>query len=87
MDIEAISLIPDGKESIEHQLEIQVSDLLDIDKHDKFSLQDILAGLRYVVEYRIKGRKLPNLRKEICKELADSLLRIVPQTEGKKLGY
>ena len=84
-DIESASLIADGKESIEHQLEIQIADLLLVGTDASFNLPDILTGLRYIVEYRIKGRKLPNIRKDICEKLVTALLLNIAQRQGSLL--
>ncbi|KAG0243350.1 hypothetical protein B0O80DRAFT_493123 [Mortierella sp. GBAus27b] len=68
------SNIKDGKASIEHQIEINVVDLFDVLSNKDISLEEILDGLRYVMEYRIKGGRYPSLDYDIMKRLADGLL-------------
>ncbi|KAG0316676.1 P-type ATPase [Dissophora globulifera] len=40
----------------------------------EISLEEIMDGLRYVMEYRIKGGRFPSLEYDIMKRLADGLL-------------
>ncbi|KAF8930810.1 P-type ATPase [Dissophora ornata] len=68
------SNIKDGKVSIEHQIEINVIDLFDVKSNKEISLEEILDGLRYVMEYRIKGGRFPSLDHDIMRRLADGLL-------------
>ncbi|KAF9983607.1 P-type ATPase, partial [Modicella reniformis] len=68
------SNIKDGKVSIEHQIEINVVDLFDVKSNKEISLEEVLDGLRYVMEYRIKGGRFPNLDYDIMRRLADGLL-------------
>lgn len=75
----------DGKESIEHQIDIHVSDLLLLQDFSSTSVSDILAGLRYVMEFRIKGGRMPHLKKDICKRLSEALLLITGQCKGNFL--
>ncbi|RKP17520.1 calcium ATPase, partial [Rozella allomycis CSF55] len=74
---------PDGRESIEHQLELHVTDLHSVEETSQFSLSDILAGLRYVMDYRIKGGKMPNLDYNLCKRLATALLSNASVRKGR----
>ncbi|CAG8432950.1 9868_t:CDS:10 [Diversispora eburnea] len=66
--------IRDGQASIEHQI--------DIHENLQLSLEDVLAGLRYVVDYRLKGGRLPNLDYEIMKRLCEGLLLNMSASEG-----
>ncbi|KAF9109344.1 P-type ATPase [Mortierella sp. AM989] len=77
------SNIKDGKASIEHQIEINVVDLFDVKSNKDISLEEILDGLRYVMEYRIKGGRFPNLDYDIMKRLADGLLLNMGHSEKK----
>ncbi|KAF9169744.1 P-type ATPase [Mortierella sp. AD010] len=77
------SNIKDGKASIEHQIEINVVDLFDVKSNKDISLEEIMDGLRYVMEYRIKGGRYPNLEYDIMKRLADGLLLNMGHSEKK----
>ncbi|KAF9422639.1 P-type ATPase [Podila epigama] len=78
------SNIKDGKASIEHQIEINVVDLFDVQCNKEISLEEVMDGLRYVMEYRIKGGRYPNLDYDIMKRLADGLLMNMGNTEKKR---
>ncbi|KAK3845294.1 MAG: hypothetical protein J3R72DRAFT_472565 [Linnemannia gamsii] len=77
------SNIKDGKASIEHQIEINVVDLFDVQSNKEISLEEVMDGLRYVMEYRIKGGRFPSLDYDIMKRLADGLLMNMGNS-GKK---
>ncbi|KAG0091744.1 P-type ATPase [Podila epicladia] len=77
------SNIKDGKASIEHQIEINVVDLFDVQSNKEISLEEVMDGLRYVMEYRIKGGRFPSLDYDIMKRLADGLLMNMGNTEKK----
>ncbi|KAK3819880.1 MAG: hypothetical protein J3Q66DRAFT_335727 [Benniella sp.] len=77
------SNIKDGKASIEHQIEINVVDLFDVKSNKEISLEEILDGLRYVMEYRIKGGRFPSLDYNIMKRLTDGLLLHMGDFEKK----
>ncbi|KAF9584061.1 P-type ATPase [Lunasporangiospora selenospora] len=77
------SNIKDGKASIEHQIEINVVDLFDVQSNKDISLEEIMDGLRYVMEYRIKGGRFPSLDYDIMKRLADGLLMNMGNVEKK----
>ena len=47
----------------------------------EISLEEIMDGLRYVMEYRIKGRRFPSLDYDIMKRLADGLLMNIGHSE------
>lgn len=70
--------------SIEHQLEIHVQDLSIVSNGD-FTLDEILQGLKYVVDYRIKGGKMPSLDYSIMKRLLEGLLSNMSGKEGTLL--
>ncbi|KAI1314668.1 P-type ATPase [Mortierella claussenii] len=78
------SNIKDGKASIEHQIEINVVDLFDVQGNKEISLEEIMDGLRYVMEYRIKGGRFPSLDYDIMKRLADGLLQNMGDVEKKR---
>lgn len=64
----------DGRRSIEHQLEIHVDDLLQCAPYGG-EVYEILCGLQYVLNYRIRGDgKLTSLSGEICNRLVRALL-------------
>ncbi|KAF9905422.1 P-type ATPase [Linnemannia zychae] len=88
------SNIKDGKASIEHQIEINGKfallslftcfvDLFDVQSNKEISLEEVMDGLRYVMEYRIKGGRFPSLDYDIMKRLADGLLMNMGNS-GKK---
>ncbi|RHZ46800.1 hypothetical protein Glove_606g143 [Diversispora epigaea] len=74
--------IRDGQASIEHQIDIHVNDLFNVKENSQLSLEDVLAGLRYVMDYRLKGGRLPNLDFEIMKRLCEGLLLNMSVSEG-----
>ncbi|CAG8529938.1 7733_t:CDS:10 [Ambispora gerdemannii] len=77
-----LASILDGKASIEHQIDIHVNDLFGVKETDQVSLADVLDGLRYVMNYRIKGGRLPNLEPDLMKRLCEGLLLNMSDTEG-----
>ncbi|KAG0056448.1 P-type ATPase [Gryganskiella cystojenkinii] len=78
------SNIKDGKASIEHQIEINVVDLFDVQSNKEISLEEVMDGLRYVMEYRIKGGRYPSLDYDVMKRLADGLLLNMGNSEKKR---
>ncbi|KAF9214155.1 P-type ATPase [Podila verticillata] len=78
------SNIKDGKASIEHQIEINVVDLFDVQSNKEISLEEVMDGLRYVMEYRIKGGRYPSLDFDVMKRLADGLLMNMGNSEKKR---
>ncbi|KAG0215652.1 P-type ATPase [Mortierella sp. GBA30] len=78
------SNVKDGKVSIEHQIEINVVDLFDVQSNKDISLEEVMDGLRYVMEYRIKGGRYPSLDHDIMRRLADGLLLNMGDTEKKR---
>ncbi|RIB13312.1 hypothetical protein C2G38_2198212 [Gigaspora rosea] len=78
-----IQSIIDGKASIEHQIDIHVNDLFGIkENRQALSLENVLAGLQYVVDYRLRGGRLPNLDFELMKRLCEGLLLNMSYMEG-----
>ncbi len=65
----------DGKLSVEHQLDIHVNDLLQTDMQNGPTSMDILSGIQYVMDYRIRNGRLLHLDYEICARLVQALLR------------
>ncbi|PJF18870.1 hypothetical protein PSACC_01281 [Paramicrosporidium saccamoebae] len=61
----------DGKISIEHQIDIHVRDLLQCSPAEH---HEILTGLQYVMEYRVRGRQQRTLDPTICDKLVRALL-------------
>ncbi|KAJ1505542.1 hypothetical protein HMI55_001554 [Coelomomyces lativittatus] len=77
----------DGKASIEHLISIHVQDLLEVSTHpESFSLSEILAGVQYLMDYRIHGGKMPNLDLSIMIKLLDVLLLHMKHTVPSFLG-
>ncbi|KAG0236825.1 P-type ATPase [Actinomortierella wolfii] len=70
--------------SIEHQIEINVIDLFDVQSNKDISLEEVMDGLRYVMEYRIKGGRYPSLDYDIMKRLAEGLLLNMGNVEKHK---
>lgn len=60
-----------------------VVDLFDVQSNKEISLEEVMDGLRYVMEYRIKGGRFPSLDYDIMKRLADGLLMNMGNS-GKK---
>lgn len=58
-------------------------DLFDVQSNKDISLEEVMDGLRYVMEYRIKGGRFPSLDYDIMKRLADGLLMNMDTTEKK----
>ncbi|KAF9539282.1 P-type ATPase [Mortierella hygrophila] len=58
-------------------------DLFDVQSNKEISLEEVMDGLRYVMEYRIKGGRFPSLDYDIMKRLADGLLMNMGNS-GKK---
>ncbi len=71
--------------SIEHQIDIHVLDLVDATENPDISVNDILQGLKYVVDYRLAGGKLPHLDLELMKRLAQGLLEWTHKKSGNLL--
>ncbi|KAG0276674.1 P-type ATPase [Linnemannia exigua] len=78
------SNVKDGKVSIEHQIEINVVDLFDVQSNKDISLEEVMDSLRYVMEYRIKGGRYPSLDYDIMKRLAEGLLMNMGHSEKKR---
>ncbi|KAF9112241.1 hypothetical protein BGX27_003750 [Mortierella sp. AM989] len=78
------SNIKDGKVSVEHQIEINVIDLFDVQGSNEISLEEIMDSLRYVMEYRIKGGRFTSLDYNVMKRLADGLLQNMGAVEKKR---
>ncbi|KAG0376659.1 P-type ATPase [Mortierella sp. AD032] len=78
------SNVKDGKVSIEHQIEINVVDLFDVQSNKDISLEEVMDSLRYVMEYRIKGGRYPSLDYDVMKRLAEGLLMNMGHSEKKR---
>lgn len=72
--------------SIEHQIDIHVTDLVESAVNPDISLTDVLAGLEYVMDYRIRGDKMPNLDQGSMDRLATGLLQTMGSRTGNLLG-
>ncbi|KAI9305238.1 hypothetical protein BJ944DRAFT_239839 [Cunninghamella echinulata] len=80
-----ITSFADGKLSIEQQIEVHVHDLFDIKENKSISLDEVLEGLRYVMEFRIKGGYHPYLDETLMNRLCEGLLLYTGHTEGHLL--
>lgn len=84
-DARSVSVRLDGVASIEHQIDIHVLDLVEALHNPDILVTDVLQGLRYVVEYRIQGAKMPHLEPSLMKRLADGLLNYTAKKQGNLL--
>ncbi|ORX56810.1 calcium ATPase [Hesseltinella vesiculosa] len=80
-----ITSLADGKLSIEQQIELYVHDLFDVKDNKAISLDEVLEGLRYVMDYRIKGGYHPRLDAALMSRLCQALLLFTGQTQGHLL--
>ncbi|CAO3675276.1 unnamed protein product [Umbelopsis ramanniana] len=72
----------DGKLSIEQQIEIYVHDLFNVQDNKDISLDEVLAGVRYVMDFRIKGGRQDHLEPELMKRLCEGLMLCTGITNG-----
>ncbi|ORX48414.1 calcium ATPase [Piromyces finnis] len=79
--VDTVGTFTDGKSSVEHQINIHVNDLTEVTNNNDISLKEILAGLMYVMEYRIKGGRLPHLDYDLMKRLCNGLLSNIGHCE------
>ncbi|ORX64077.1 calcium ATPase [Anaeromyces robustus] len=79
--VDTVGTFTDGKSSVEHQINIHVNDLTEVTNNNDISLKEVLAGLMYVMEYRIKGGRLPHLDYELMKRLCNGLLSNIGHCE------
>lgn len=89
-----LSVVLDGKASIEHQLNLYVADLASLNPHHDsskggttktsfgLSLTDVLNGIDYVISTRIKGGQMPHLDAELMARLMEALLQRMGDREG-----
>ena len=84
-ELRSISVRLDGRASIEHQLDIHVLDLVESCHNSDIELADVLAGIQYVMHYRIAGGKMPNLDYNIMERLLEGLLANMSTRTGKLL--
>lgn len=62
-----------------------VLDLVDIANNTDISLLEVLAGLRYVMDFRLKGGRQPSLDLDLMRRLCEGLLLNMGATEGTLL--
>ncbi|KAI8349622.1 hypothetical protein EDC96DRAFT_519911 [Choanephora cucurbitarum] len=74
--------INDGKLSVEQQIEIYVNDLFMVHENKSISLDDVLEGLIYVMEYRIRNGFQPHLDLGLMNRLSEGLFLNMSLTEG-----
>ncbi|KAL6591922.1 calcium ATPase [Neocallimastix californiae] len=79
--VDTVGTFTDGKSSVEHQINIHVNDLTEVSNNNDISLKEVLAGLMYVMEYRIKGGRLPHLDYDLMKRLCNGLLSNISHCE------
>ncbi|KAL2916648.1 hypothetical protein HK105_203760 [Polyrhizophydium stewartii] len=87
LDIESrsVSVRLDGRASIEHQIDIHVADLVEAVENHDIEVLDVLQGLKYVMEYRILGGKMPHLDAPLMARLAKGLLQHMGHQTGNLL--
>lgn len=71
------------KQTHAHPFFFLVVDLFDVQSNKEISLEEVMDGLRYVMEYRIKGGRFSSLDYDIMRRLADGLLMNMGNTEKK----
>lgn len=64
---------------------VPVHDLFDVKDNKSISLEEVLEGLRYVMEFRIKGGCQRHLDIHLMKRLCEALLLNTGHTEGHLL--
>ena len=65
----------EGRASVEQQLDVYINDLAAASAAgNDAEMADVLAGLRYVMDYRIRGGQQRHLDKELCRRLLEALL-------------
>jgi hypothetical protein len=72
---------PDGIVSIEHQLEIHINDLVISVENADISQVEVLMGLQYVMDYRIRA-KVNRLEPDLMEKLAKALIMIMAKKKG-----
>ena len=66
---------------MEHQLEVLLNDLVTATAVNAIEeIADILAGLRYTLDYRIADGRLPHLDRTCCERLVKALLTLTDDT-------
>ena len=74
----------DGRLSIEHQIAIHLNDLLQFGSEGG-EVREILLGLQYVMDYRVRSRKQPCvLDAAICERLVRTLLLFTGERSEKR---
>ncbi|KAJ3215942.1 P-type ATPase [Dinochytrium kinnereticum] len=74
-EMRSVSVKLDGRASIEHQIDIHVQDLIEVANNLDISLSDVLQGLKYVMDYRIRGGKMRNLEQDLMNRLLEGLIQ------------
>lgn len=64
---------------------LSVNDLFNVQDNKSISLEEVLEGLRYVMDYRIKDGSQPHLDKSLMKRLSEGLFLNMGHTEGHLL--
>ncbi|KAJ3060614.1 P-type ATPase, partial [Podochytrium sp. JEL0797] len=78
----SFSVKMDGKSSVEHQIDIHVMDLVEVSDQCGFSLSEILEGLKFIMDYRIRGGKMRHLNFEVMERLLEGLLQNMDAEAG-----
>ncbi|TPX50204.1 hypothetical protein SeLEV6574_g01036 [Synchytrium endobioticum] len=81
-DLRSVSVYLDGRASIEHQIDVHVLDLSEVADNKDISLADVLNGIRYVMDYRIQGGRMPHLEANLMKRLCQGLLLHMKHHQG-----
>ncbi|KAJ1563618.1 hypothetical protein HK405_001392, partial [Cladochytrium tenue] len=84
-ELRSVSVKLDGRASIEHQLDIHVLDLAEAADNEDIAPLEVLQGLRYVMEYRISGGKMPSLDPDLMARLLEALLHYTADVTGSLL--
>lgn len=79
-----MSVYWDGKISIEHQISIHVKDLIQSGSSNRQLTSEILTGLQYVLDYRLRGRKQYTLDSTVCEQLVRTLLLYTGERQKRR---
>ena len=76
VEMDALSTRTDGRASIEHQIDFHVLDLAEAlsGTARDVTLGEVLHGLRYVVEHRLRGQRMAHLEPGLMRRLGEGLL-------------
>ncbi|KAJ3074223.1 P-type ATPase [Podochytrium sp. JEL0797] len=78
----SFSVKMDAPASVEHQIDIHVMDLVEVSDQTGFSLSEILEGLKFIMDYEIRGGKMQRLNFELMERLLEGLLQNMDHEAG-----